>query len=56
MLGVDTVAARAYLRQVQKLVGPVPYDAIVAAMQRAQSLAVEDVTAVISTEQAQSHK
>jgi hypothetical protein len=36
MLGTDTAQARAYLRTVQHLVGPVPYHRIVAAMRRVE--------------------
>ena len=49
MLGTDAVSARAYLRQIQRLAGPAPYEAIVDAMRRAGSCAVEDVAAAIGT-------
>jgi hypothetical protein len=36
MLGTDTAGARGYLRRVQHLAGPVPYDQIAAAMRQVE--------------------
>jgi hypothetical protein len=52
MLGTDTASARAYLRQVQHLAGPRPYDEIAAAMREAGSHEVERVAQRVSATRA----
>ncbi len=49
LLGTDTVAARTYLRRVQHLAGPAPYDAILDAMRGVEGFDVEQVAALIAT-------
>jgi hypothetical protein len=46
LLETDTQAARAYLRDVQRLAGPLPYATIVAAMRAADSADAQVVAAV----------
>ena len=53
MLGTDTVAARAYLRRVQHLAGPAPYESIAQAMRKVDGYAAEQVAAVIADERPQ---
>jgi len=48
MLGVDTAAARAYLRTVQHLAGPVPYDQIAAAMRSTEDRSAEAVAKALT--------
>jgi hypothetical protein len=48
LLGTDTTAARAYLRRVQHLAGPVPYDAIAEAMRQTPGYDAEQVAAKLS--------
>jgi hypothetical protein len=50
MLGTDTVAARGYLRRVQHLAGPVPYDEIAAAMRRVEGHDAERVAQVVASD------
>jgi hypothetical protein len=45
VLGTDTVTARAFLRAVQHLAGPVPYDEIVVAMRETGCRTAEAVAA-----------
>jgi hypothetical protein len=47
MLGTDTAQARAYLRAVQHLAGPVPYDQIAAAMRRVDGHDPQRVAALL---------
>jgi hypothetical protein len=47
MLGTGTVAARTYLRQVQHLAGPAPYETIVEAMRTVDGYEPERVAALI---------
>jgi hypothetical protein len=54
LLGTNTVAARGYLRRVQQLVGPVPYDTIVGAMHRVDDFDAERVAAVVNEERSRS--
>lgn len=46
LLGTDTQAARVYLRDVQRLAGPLPYATIVAAMRAVDSADAQAVAAV----------
>ncbi len=46
LLSTDTQGARTYLRQVQRLAGPIPYVAIVTAMRRAGTSQVAVVAAL----------
>jgi hypothetical protein len=46
LLGTDTQKARAYLRHVQHIAGPIPYGTIVRAMRRADISSVETVAAL----------
>ena len=50
LLGTDTADARAYLRRVQRLVGPTSYETIVAAMRRVDDYAADEVAAAITAE------
>jgi hypothetical protein len=50
MLGTDTVAARTYLRRVQHLAGPAPYETIAEAMRKVDGYAVEQVAALIAAQ------
>lgn len=45
LLGTDPADARAYLRQVQRSVGPVSYQAILRAMTQVEDHTVENVAA-----------
>jgi hypothetical protein len=48
LLGVDTPTARTYLRAVQHLAGPVPYEQIAAAMRSVEDRSAESVARVVS--------
>jgi hypothetical protein len=48
MLGTDTAAARAYLRAVQHLAGPVPFDEIAIAMRPLEDRAAESVARALT--------
>ena len=48
LLGVDTPAARTYLRAVQHLAGPVPYEQIAAAMRSVEDRSAESVAQAIA--------
>jgi uncharacterized protein YbaA (DUF1428 family) len=48
MLGSDTATARGYLRRVQHLAGPVPYDQIAAAMRAVEGHDEEQVAQVVT--------
>lgn len=48
LLGVDTPTARTYLRAVQHLAGPVPYDQIAAAMRTVDDRSPESVARAIT--------
>jgi hypothetical protein len=50
MLGTDSVAARAYLRRVQHLAGPVPFDVIAEAMRRVPGFEVDRVAALVTAD------
>lgn len=52
MLGTDSVAARAYLRRVQQLAGPVPFDVIVEAMRHVPGFEVDRVAVLVAADQA----
>jgi hypothetical protein len=52
LLGTDTVAARDYLRRVQRIVGPISYTTIVEAMRNADGYSVETVAARLRGEPA----
>ena len=54
LLGTDTASARAYLRQVQHLVGPTSYETIVAAMRRVDGFTADEVAAAITAERPES--
>jgi hypothetical protein len=53
MLGTNTVAARTYLRRVQHLAGPAPYETILEAMRRVDGYGAEQVAAVIAAQRPQ---
>jgi hypothetical protein len=48
MLGTDTASARDYLRRVQRLAGPVPYEQIAAAMRRVEGFDEARVAALVA--------
>jgi hypothetical protein len=48
LLGVDTPTARTYLRAVQHLAGPVPYDQIAAAMRSVEDRSAEAVARALA--------
>ncbi len=47
MLGTDPASARTYLRRVQHLAGPAPYETIAEAMRKVDDYAPEQVAALI---------
>jgi hypothetical protein len=50
LLGTDTASAREHLRRIQRIVGPVPYETIVAAMARKDDRSVETVARSLAAE------
>jgi hypothetical protein len=48
LLGTDTTTARDYLRRVQHLAGPVPYEQIAAAMRQVEGFDVARVAALVA--------
>ncbi len=50
MLGTDTASARGYLRRVQHLAGPVPYDRIAAAMRAVEGHDEKRVAEVVTAQ------
>ena len=56
LLGTDAAKARSYLRSVQHLAGPVPYDRSVAAMRLVEGHDPQRVAEVVTREQADSER
>jgi len=52
LLGTDTTSARAYLRAVQHIAGPVPYDEIAAAMRAVEGHDAKRVAEVVTAARA----
>jgi len=51
MLGTDTASARGYLRRVQHIAGPVPYDQIAAAMRVVEGFDEARVAALLAADE-----
>lgn len=56
LLGTDATKARSYLRTVQHLAGPVPYDRIVTAMRLVEGHDPQRVADAVTREQAETER